>query len=156
MSPVAASVVFVITTPGFLPAAATRSAVPAMVSTQWLCDHLGSDTMVVLDARGFGQPDDPSEARCSRIPGALFAGGFSADAASFDRVAERFGITPGATVVVYDSGTESAPGVTSPALLLQEAFATSGYESVSVLVGGFAKWNAEERPVTSAADSAAA
>ncbi|WP_172582315.1 rhodanese-like domain-containing protein [Subtercola boreus] len=142
--------------PGFLPAAATRSAVPAMVSTQWLCDHLGSDTMVVLDARGFGLPDDLSEARCTRIPGALFADRFSVDEASFHRVAERLGITSGATVVVYDSGTESAPGVTSPALRLQEAFGTFGYERVSVLVGGFLKWNAEERPVESAADSAAA
>ncbi|WP_172592163.1 rhodanese-like domain-containing protein [Subtercola boreus] len=145
-----------ITTPGFLPAAATRSAVPAMVSTQWLCDHLGSDTMVILDARGFGLPDDLSEARCTRIPGALFADRISVDAAAFHRMAEHLGITSGATVVVYDRASDTTPGAASPAQRLQETFAIFGYERVSVLVGGFPKWNAEDRPVEAAADSAAA
>ncbi|WP_170151930.1 rhodanese-like domain-containing protein [Subtercola boreus] len=145
---------------------ATRPAVSPSVSTQWLCDHLGSDTMVVLDGRGFGRAAGPSEARCSRIPTALFADGFAAaDDASFREITLRYGIDSSSTVVLYDAGAgsktagSSAGSETAPvddAARLRDVFRSFGHERVTVLDGGFAKWNAEERPTESAADSSAA
>ncbi|RFA19875.1 rhodanese-like domain-containing protein [Subtercola boreus] len=125
------------------------------VSTQWLCDHLGSDTMVVLDASaprngggrsGGGEP--------SRIPTARVAD-FDLGAPDpakrepvspaakhdFERAAARHGISGETTVVVYDRSTGDA------ASQLRWLFHSFGFERVSVLDGGFDKWNREDRPV---------
>lgn len=133
----------------FLASPAALPAAPSAVSTQWLCDHLGSDTMVVLDASATRQNFDRLH-----IATALYAdlaGGFSdpsgaepyarPSATRFGTARDGLGITPETTVVVYDTASGQE------ATRLWWLFRSFGFERVSVLTGGFAKWAAEERPV---------
>ncbi|MEF2976618.1 sulfurtransferase [Subtercola sp. YIM 133946] len=138
--------------------------VSPLVSTQWLCDHLGSDALVVLDATVLSVTAfDGRQAWLSglddylvtgHIPSAVFADlleelsdvsapfGFTRPStARFEEVVTAFGITNGTTVVVYDSAQGQW------AARLWWLFRAFGYDQVAVLDGGLTKWNAEERPV---------
>jgi len=132
-------------------------------STQWLADHLGSDTLVVLDATviplksaGTGQRwlsghDDYLVG--GHVPGAVFAdllevfsdpdGDFwftRPSAELFELAATSVGIDNDTTVVVYDRS------VGQWASRIWWLFRAFGYDNVSVLDGGLTKWNAESRP----------
>ncbi|MCU1481136.1 MAG: Thiosulfate/3-mercaptopyruvate sulfurtransferase [Subtercola sp.] len=145
---------------------ATASPVLAspLVSTQWLCDHLGSDVLIVLDATvlsiaGFdAKPTWLSGLDAylidGHIPGALFADllesfsdadkpyGFARpSAAQFAAAATALGITNSTTVVVYDNALGQW------AARLWWLFRAFGYDRVAVLDGGLTKWNLDERPV---------
>ena len=134
----------------------------ALVSTQWLADHLGSDNLVTLDATIFpvtmaggarewrsGYDDYLTD----HIPGAVFADlisefsdpdgswGFARpSAAQFERAAASVGIDNDTTVVVYDAS------IGQWAARLWWLFRSFGYDAVAVLDGGLVKWHGEERP----------
>lgn len=135
--------------------------VSPLVSTQWLADHLGSESILVIDAtvRTAELPGGALEWVSGRarfhhghVPGAVFADllhDFSAPRGDFARPArERFdgaaaalGIDDETTIVIYDDSI----GVWAARLwwLLRSA----GHDRAAVLDGGFAAWSDEHRPV---------
>lgn len=133
-----------------------------LVSTQWLADHLGAEHLVILDATvlHYAQPNGrpghlsghESYVVNGHIPGALFAdliedlsdpaGTYPftrPDAERFETAIGALGIDNDTTVVVYDAA------VGQWASRLWWLFRTFGYDRVSVLDGGLAAWNREER-----------
>jgi thiosulfate/3-mercaptopyruvate sulfurtransferase len=135
-----------------------------IVSTQWLADHLGSESLVVLDATVLQVGSaDGGPAWLSgldqyivngHIPGAVFAdllevfsdprGRFAFTKPSrdlFEVAAGSVGIDNDTTVVVYDTAAGQW------AARVWWLFRAFGYDDVAVLDGGFAKWLAEERPL---------
>lgn len=142
--------------------------VDALVTTGWLAEHLHDAGVRVLDVRGFvhhlDQPDgtmvvtyEAARADYERghIPGASFID-WTADITDPDdpvpvqvapaaRLAALFGalgLTPATHVVVYDHAGSTL------ATRLWWVFHYAGHQRVSVLDGGFARWTAEGRPVT--------
>lgn len=134
------------------------AAVPALVSTDWLAQHLDDPDLVVVDA-SFHLPtmnrDARAEFEATRIPGARF---FDVDAikdahsdlphmipdeTGFERAMEALGISDTSVVVAYDvHGLFSA----ARAWWLLRLF--NHYE-VAVLDGGLKKWLAEGRATES-------
>jgi thiosulfate/3-mercaptopyruvate sulfurtransferase len=131
----------------------------ALVSTEWLHDHLDDEDVRVLDA-SFKQPGITPTARddydAGHIPGAVFfdiddvaqpdsglphmvptSGRFS------EKMRER-GIGNRDRVVVYDTHGLSSAG---RAWWLLRLF---GHENVALLDGGLAKWKMERRPLETA------
>ncbi|MFE4470929.1 sulfurtransferase [Leifsonia sp. NPDC056824] len=137
-----------------------------LVSTQWLCDHLGSDGLLVVDASvvavsgadgrteyvsGIGRHGE------GHVPGAVFADlleRFSDPAGPFPFTrpgAEAFAAAAAAlgvdadttTVVVYDGA------VGQWAARLWWLFRSFGHDRVAVLDGGVTKWREEGRPLES-------
>jgi len=136
-----------------------------LVSTQWLCDHLGSDGLLVVDASvvavsgGDGRTEYVSGIGRhgeGHIPGAVFADlleGFSDPAApfaftrpgaeAFAAAAAALGVDADTTVVVYDGA------VGQWAARLWWLFRSFGHDRVAVLDGGVTKWREEGRPLDS-------
>ncbi|QTX04053.1 sulfurtransferase [Agromyces archimandritae] len=132
-----------------------------LVSTQWLADHQGAETLVVLDATVLGVKGESGLSWLSgldrylidgHVPDARFAdlleefsdpsGSFGfprPDAEGFVRAARGLGIDDGSTVVVYDSGQGQW------AARLWWIFRSFGFERVAVLDGGLGAWRAEGR-----------
>jgi thiosulfate/3-mercaptopyruvate sulfurtransferase len=133
-----------------------------LVSTQWLADYLGSDSLVVLDATvlPFATPVGKSGFLsgheqylvAGHIPTALFADLIEAFSdtearlpfthqapAAFAEAVGALGIDNETTVVVYDSS------VGQWASRLWWLFRAAGYDRVAVLDGGYTKWLAEGR-----------
>lgn len=132
----------------------TRSPSDALVSTDWLADHLDAPDLRVIDASwhmpGSGR-DAEAEYAEGHIPGARrFDIDAIADTASplphmlpsFEKFVSRIrrmGVGDGHRIVVYDSiGLWSAPRV-------WWTFRVFGHEDVAVLDGGLPKWKAEGR-----------
>ncbi|WP_299441555.1 3-mercaptopyruvate sulfurtransferase [uncultured Rhodospira sp.] len=129
----------------------------ALVTTDWLADHLDAPDVRVVDARHFmpGDPRDPAEESArAHIPGAVF---FDidrvADPASslphmmpppevFSSRVRDLGLGDGHRIVVYDH-----VGGACAAARVWWMFRVFGHEDVSVLDGGLPKWQAEGRPV---------
>ncbi|MEP6479110.1 MAG: sulfurtransferase [Rhodoglobus sp.] len=135
-----------------------------VVSTQWLADHLGADTLVVLDATvlPYTQPSGrpgyltghEQYVMTGHIPGAVFADLIDElsdaagpypftrpSAAQFASAIGALGIDNATTVVVYDSV------VGQWAARVWWLFRAFGYDSVAILDGGLKKWSAEDRAV---------
>jgi thiosulfate/3-mercaptopyruvate sulfurtransferase len=133
-----------------------------LVSTQWLADHLGAESLVVLDAsvanytRPDGRPGYVSGHELylleGHIPHAVFADvidelsdpdgtyPFTRPAAErFAAAAGALGIGNDTTVVVYDSA------VGQWAARVWWLFRAFGYDDVAVLDGGLTSWRAEGR-----------
>ena len=132
----------------------------ALVSTAWLAERLGDDTLAILDATwAFPQEkrDIEAEFRAGHIP---HAARFDIDAISdhstdlphmlpspdaFAASVGALGVGDDSMVVVYDSyGLMSA----ARAWWMLRAF---GHDSVAVLDGGLPKWRAEGRAVATGA-----
>lgn len=130
----------------------------ALVSTQWLHDHLTAPDVRVIDASWFppGKGREPrQEYGKNHIPGAVF---FDIDeiAASGENLPphmlpppEKFasrlrkmGIGNGNRVVVYDSS-----GFTNAAARVWWMLQVFGHRDTALLDGGLAKWMDEGRPV---------
>jgi thiosulfate/3-mercaptopyruvate sulfurtransferase len=127
-----------------------------LISTAWLADRAGDETVVVLDA-SWHMPaagrDAAAEYAEAHIPGAVF---FDIDKVSdhasplphmlpppseFAVAARRLGVSNASTVVVYDSvGLFSAPRA-------WWTFRAMGHDAVFVLDGGLPRWIAEGRPL---------
>lgn len=129
----------------------------ALVSTQWLADHLQAPDVRVADATWFLPGTDRSaraEYGAAHIPGAVF---FDLDAvceakglhphmvpsdAKFSSRVRKLGLGDGSRIVVYDDNRFFASA------RVWWLFRLMGHEDVMVLDGGLAKWRAEDRPLT--------
>jgi thiosulfate/3-mercaptopyruvate sulfurtransferase len=144
------------------------AAVDSLVTTDWLAEHLDDPKVRVLDVRGFvhhiDQPDGTmvvtyesarADYEAGHIPGAAFVDWTTdivdlddpvpAQVAPAEKLAAlfgRLGLMRETHVVVYDQA-----GATL-ATRLWWVFTYAGHERVSVLDGGFDRWTAERRPVT--------
>ncbi len=129
----------------------------ALVSTEWLAQHLQAPDVRVVDATTF-LPTDPrnggAEYEKAHIPGAVY---FNiddiADTGSslphmlpapekFSSKVRKLGLGDGSRIVVYD-----ANGGFLAACRVWWMFRVFGHEDVALLDGGLPKWVAEERPV---------
>jgi len=135
--------------------------VSPLVSTQWLADHLGSESILVIDATvrtrqlpsgGLEWVSGRSRFRSGHVPGAVFADllhDFSAPSGDFirpsrerfDAAAAALGIDDETTLVIYDDSI----GVWAARLWWM--LHSIGHERAAVLDGGFAAWSEEERPI---------
>jgi thiosulfate/3-mercaptopyruvate sulfurtransferase len=131
----------------------------ALVSTDWLAEHLGAPDVKVIDATWFlptVQRDARAEHEAAHIPGAVF---FDIDdiaddesplphmlpsPAKFSSRVRKLGLGDGTRIVAYDDNRFSA---SARAWWMFRAF---GHEDVAVLDGGLARWRAEGRPVDDA------
>jgi thiosulfate/3-mercaptopyruvate sulfurtransferase len=129
----------------------------ALVSTQWLAEHLAAPDVRVVDASYTLDPtrDIAAEYRERHIPGAVF---LDIDAVADTSVAlphtmpaaevfaskvRALGLGDGTHVVVYDSN-----GGAMAACRAWWMFRVFGHRAVSVLDGGLPKWLREDRPVS--------
>lgn len=136
----------------------------SLVSTEWLAANLGAPNLCVLDATVHLHPDPSGSTRAEsgladfeagHIPGAVFAD-LIADLSDIDSplrftlpTEDRFaagmgalGVGDDSAVVVYAGGSMSwAPRL----WLMLRAF---GFDHVAVLDGGWKKWSAEGRAVS--------
>lgn len=144
--------------------------VDSLVTTAWLAEHLDDPNVRVLDVRGYihhtAAPDGTlvvtyeaarADYEAGHLPGAAFVD-WTVDivdpddpvpvqVAPPDRLAVlfgRLGLTPATHIVVYDHA-----GATL-ATRLWWVLTYAGHERVSLLDGGFARWTAAGRPVTTA------
>ncbi|HEU5323117.1 MAG TPA: 3-mercaptopyruvate sulfurtransferase [Methylomirabilota bacterium] len=131
---------------------------PALVSTEWLADHLRDPDLRVVDGSWHIpqlRRDPRAEFAQAHVPGAVF---FDVDAVAdhgtalphmlpdaetFAREVGALGIGTGDRVVAYD-----VRGVVSAARVWW-TFRAFGHEAVAVLDGGLRKWKAEGRPLES-------
>lgn len=135
---------------------------PSLVSTQWLSDHLGHDDVRVLDASKHlpaAKRDPRAEFEAVHIPGALFldlagfkdTGSSVPDAipnhAQFLARCSDLGVRRSDTIVLYD---DSDVKTSARAWF---TFRAHGFENVTILDGGLAKWRAEGRPLESGVPS---
>jgi thiosulfate/3-mercaptopyruvate sulfurtransferase len=127
----------------------------ALVSTQWLSDHLDAPDVRIVDASWYlpdAKRDAKAEYSAAHIPGAVF---FDLDEISdtsspyphmlpapekFASRVKALGLGDGHRIVVYDGA-----GLFSAARVWW-MFKYMGHEEVFVLDGGFPKWRAEGRP----------
>jgi len=131
----------------------------ALVSTEWLADHLDAPDVRIVDASFYlpAQKRDPkAEFASQHIPGAVF---FDIDEiadksislphmlpppAQFAEQARELGLGSGNKIVVYDTTPMTG------ACRVWWMFRAMGHTDVAILNGGLPKWMAEGRPVTDA------
>ena len=129
----------------------------ALVSTEWLADHLNAPDVRVVDATWFlpgTERDARAEHEAAHIKGAVF---FDLDhvcepkglhphmapsAARFSSRVRKLGLGDGSRIVVYDANRFFASA------RVWWLFRYMGHEDVTVLDGGLEKWRAEDRPLT--------
>ena len=133
----------------------------ALVSTQWLADHIDAPDVRVVDA-SYYMPAQNKNARdlynAQHIPGAVFfdiddiAADDSAplphmmpDAIKFSAKVRKLGLGDGVRIVVY-AQTGAAMAACRAWWMLRHF----GHQDVVVLDGGLPKWLAEGHPVTDA------
>jgi thiosulfate/3-mercaptopyruvate sulfurtransferase len=117
-----------------------------LVTTAWLAEHATDEGVVVLDARDAGQYAD------GHVPGALsfptsetYDPKRNGDIAPPAELAKRFGahgITAATRVVIYDEGRSTS------AARMFWTLEVCGHRNASVVDGGFVKWKAEDRSIT--------
>ena len=131
----------------------------ALVSTDWLADHLNAPDVCIVDA-SWHMPNAGRNARAefeaAHIPGAVY---FDIDEINdegnplphmlpspekFSSRMRKMGLGDGNRIVVYDSTGVSA------AARVWWMFRVFGHEDVALLDGGLQKWLTEGRPVTDA------
>ena len=135
----------------------------AVVSTDWLAEHLGEPDLRVVDVRWYLDPSRRGrEAHAAgHVPGAVFldvdadlsapGGGRGRPAGRHPwpapdqvaRVMSAAGIGPGVRVVAYDDQSGAV------AARLWYLLRAHGHDAAAVLDGGIAKWVAEGRPLDS-------
>lgn len=136
----------------------------ALVSTEWLAQHLDDPEVGIIDASWHlpaQKRDAAAEYREAHVPGAAF---FDIDeisdpesalphmvpgAEDFAAKAGALGLGNGFRVVAYDSGSMMA------SCRAWWMFRLFGYDDVAVLSGGLAKWRRENRPLESGEAAAA-
>lgn len=137
----------------------------ALVTTDWLAEHLNDPNIRVVDGSSF-LPNVPRNAQeeyaQKHIPGAVLidieeVSDHSSDLPHMLPTPDDFAAKVGALgigsdnlVVVYDSqGVRTSPRV-------WWMFRVFGHDNVTVLDGGLPKWEAENRPLADGAESPAA
>jgi thiosulfate/3-mercaptopyruvate sulfurtransferase len=130
----------------------------ALVSTDWLAQHLGEPDLVVVDSSWF-MPSAGRKAHeeflAAHIPGARFldidevsdrsdpAPHMLPGAAEFGAAMDRLGVGRYARIIVYDN---SPVRTAARGWFMLRHF---GAQKVAILDGGFQKWVAEGRPTES-------
>ena len=129
-----------------------------LVSTEWLASELGKNDLRIVDATLFlpeHQRNARSEFESAHIPGAVFmdldeivdtSSGLPHMLPASEKFASRMqalGLGDGSRIVVYDSSPLKS---SARAWWMLNVF---GAHEVAILDGGFAKWQAEGRPVES-------
>ena len=119
----------------------------SLIDTQWLTEHLNDPFVRVIEANM-----NPEACKDAHIPGAVFWNilsdlmkpdmSMNLDSKAIAKLLSRSGILPETTVVAYGS----YPATGSLIFWLLKLF---GHEQVYVLNGGYQKWIAEDRPLTS-------
>ena len=130
----------------------------ALVSTEWLAQHLDDPEVGIIDASWYlpaQNRDAVAEYGQAHIPGAVYfdideISDTASDLPHMIPSAEGFadkvgalGLGNGFRIVAYDSGSMMA------SCRAWWMFRLFGYDDVAVLSGGFAKWRRENRPVES-------
>lgn len=129
-----------------------------LVSTEWLAEHLDDPNIRIVDVR-WGLDDDNAGEEAykkSHIPGAVYlhwyrdlsdsdhpVNGMLAPPEKFRQTMERAGISDDTLVVAYDDN------VIFMAARLLWCLHCYGHDRVRILNGGFNRWVAEGRPLTS-------
>ena len=129
----------------------------ALVSTEWLADHLDAPDIRIVDGSFYlpAQKRNPrSEYESQHIPGAVF---FDIDEIAdttsslphmlpspekFSSRVRKLGLGDGNKIVIYDTTPMTG------AARVWWMFRAMGHKDVSILDGGLPKWMAEGRPVT--------
>jgi thiosulfate/3-mercaptopyruvate sulfurtransferase len=129
----------------------------SLVSTEWLAQRLDAPDVRVVDASWYlpaMNRNAKAEYAAAHIPGAVF---FDIDEISdtasplphmlpqpekFSARVRKLGLGDGSRIVIYDGGAQ-----TMGAARVWWMFRVFGHEDVSILDGGFRKWQAEGRPV---------
>lgn len=133
----------------------------ALVSTEWLADHLDAPGMALLDASHHlpaAGRDAAAEFAAGHIPGARFLGLASLfDSGSSvpyalptpDQLAARLGLLGVGhqdAIILYD---DSAIRTAARAWFM---LTQMGWDNVAILDGGLGKWRAEDRPIATGAE----
>ena len=133
----------------------------ALVSTEWLADHLDAPGLALLDASHHlpaAGRDAAAEFAAGHIPGARFLGLASLfDSGSSvpyalptpDQLAARLGLLGVGhqdAIILYD---DSAIRTAARAWFM---LTQMGWDNVAILDGGFGKWRAEARPIATRAE----
>lgn len=142
------------------------AAVPSLVETSWLQDHLEDPALRIFDCSvGLTLVDGTMRAESGRsvwaaghIPGSGFADLIEdlsdrtakfpfmlPSDAQFAEAMSRYGVGSEHRVVLYDTGTHSW------ATRLWWMLRVFGFDNASVLNGGWRKWSSEKRPVSTEA-----
>jgi thiosulfate/3-mercaptopyruvate sulfurtransferase len=118
-----------------------------LVDTQWLMDHLHQPNLRVVEV-----DMSPNSCKDAHIPGAVFWKiatellrpdlSINPDATAIEKLLSRSGISPETTVIAYGS----YPGTSAWTFWFLKTY---GHDNVRVLNGGYQKWVAEGRPLTS-------
>ena len=129
----------------------------ALVSTDWVADHMSAPDVRIVDCTWFlpGQErDNRAEYEAQHLEGAVF---FDVDdvkdpenplphmfppAHVFSSKVRKLGLGDGNRIVCYDANA----GMASARVWWM--FRTFGHDDVAVMDGGLVKWLAEDRPVT--------
>ncbi|MEQ8664470.1 MAG: 3-mercaptopyruvate sulfurtransferase [Rhodospirillales bacterium] len=127
----------------------------ALVSTQWVAEHLDAPDVRIVDASWFLPGDERVGRECydeCHLPGAVF---FDIDEIAdsdsdlphmlpspekFSSRVRKLGLGDGVRIVIYDNNGFMASH------RVWWTFRVFGHEDVAVMDGGLAKWRAEERP----------
>lgn len=119
----------------------------SLIDTQWLTEHLNDPSVRIIEANM-----NPEACKDAHIPGAVFWNilsdlmkpdmSMNLDSKAIAELLSRSGILPETTVVAYGS----YPATGSLIFWFLKRF---GHERVYVLNGGYQKWIAEGRPLTS-------
>lgn len=118
-----------------------------LVDTQWLADHLNDTNLRIVEV-----DVSPELHKDAHIPGAVFWNLFTdlllpdmrinLDPTAIEKLLSHSGITPETTVIAYGSYPSTGAWI----FWLLRMF---GHDNVRVLNGGYQKWIAEGRPVSS-------
>jgi len=128
----------------------------ALVSTEWLAEHLDAPDVRIIDATSFlpNVPRDPrAEYEECHIPGAVFFDindiadsdnplpHMLPSAEKFSSKVRKLGLGDGNRIIAYDGN-----GGSSASCRAWWMFRVFGHDDVAVLNGGLPKWVAEGRP----------
>ncbi len=122
-----------------------------LVDSQWLKDHLGNESLVVLDIRDKVKDADPYVE--SHVPGAISARytdsgwrapvngvpGMLPPKEDIQKLIQSLGVNNDSHVVVIPAGTNAAEF--GGATRVYWTFKVLGFDNVSILDGGYGAWN---------------
>lgn len=135
-----------------------------LISTRWLADNLGDETLRILDCTivqqtapdgGYAFAPGREAYEKSHIPGAVFCNVLAElrdpdnplplmmpKPDAFAKAMEALGVGEGTRVVVYDRGAGMW------AARVWWSLKVFGFDNAAVLDGGWTKWTAENRPIS--------